>query len=251
MSNVEELTKIAKQVRLDTFNLALENKQKHIAPSLSTMEILVALYEGILKEKDKFILSKGHGCLGWYLVLKRNGFSPEIRCHPDMDPKNGIICTTGSLGHGLPLSVGMAFARKLKKQEGRIFVLMGDGECEEGTIWESLNLAKKYGLDNLTIIVDNNKLQALAKIEDVIGKDDLKEKFEVFGCNTLSVNGHDFKQLLESLDEKSIKKGMPTAIIANTIKGKGISFMEGSPDWHAKLPKTDDLVKQAYKDLEK
>jgi len=247
----EKLAKIAKQVRLETFKLAMEHKEKHIAPSLSSVDILVALYEGIIKEEDKFVLSKGHGCLSWYIVLRRKGFCPEIKGHPDRDPKNGIFCTTGSLGHGLPMAVGMAFARKYKKRGGRIFVLMGDGECQEGSVWESLNLARRYCLDNLTIIVDHNKQQALAMICDVMGQDNLKEKFKVFGCNVLDIDGHDMKQLLESLAEKNITKGKPTVIIANTIKGKGVSFMEGQPEWHAKIPKTDDLIKKAYEDLER
>src|SRR4030042_2211525 len=251
MSDFEELKGIAKKIRLDTFTIAIENKEPHIAPSLSPIDILVVLYERVMKRKDKFILSKGHGCLGWYLILRRKGFSPAIRTHPDIKPDCGIECTTGSLGHGLPIAVGMAFARKLKNKTGRIFVLISDGECQEGTTWESLNLARRYGLDNLTIIVDHNKLQALSSIKDVLGKENLKEKFEVFGCNTLDINGHNLKEIFESLDKKNIKKGKTTAIIANTIKGKGISFMEGNPAWHSKLPKTDDLIRQAYKDLEK
>ncbi|MBW1973189.1 MAG: transketolase [Deltaproteobacteria bacterium] len=245
----EELARIAQQVRLDTFKLAMEHKEKHIAPSLSSVEILVVLYEEIMKSEDKFILSKGHGCLSWYVVLRRKGFNPKIRAHPDIDPKNGIFCTTGSLGHGLPICVGMAFARKLKKQNGRIFVLIGDGECQEGTTWESLNIAKRYCLDNLTIIVDYNKQQAIAKTCDVVGEDNLKEKFKAFGCHTLEVDGHNIIQLLESLDEKRIIKTKPTTIIAHTIKGKGISFMEGQPEWHAKIPKTNNLIEQAYKEL--
>lgn len=248
MNTIEELKKIAKKVRLDTFNLAIEHKEPHIAPSFSPIDILVALYEKIMKKEDKFVLSKGHGCLGWYIALRRKGWSPPIKGHPDIDMPCGIGCTTGSLGHGLPMVVGMAFARKFKKQKGRIFIILGDGECEEGTIWESLNIARRYGLDNLTIIVDYNKLQAISSLKEVLGEPDLKNKFEAFGCNTLDIDGHDFKQLLEALDEKSIKKGKPTAVIANTIKGKGISFMENKPVWHCKLPE-GDLLKQAYKEL--
>lgn len=246
---IDKLKKIAKQVRLETFKLAMEHKEKHIAPSLSPVDIFVALYEVILKKEDKFILSKGHGCLSWYVVLKRKGFHPEIKSHPDIDPEKGISCTTGSLGHGLPMAVGMAFARKFKKQGGRIFVLLGDGECQEGSIWEALNIARKHCLNNLTIIVDHNKQQALARTCDVVGEDDLKEKFKAFGCHTLEIDGHDMKQLIESLDKKNIIKGKPTAIIAHTIKGKGISFMEGQPEWHAKIPKTKELIRRAYEDL--
>jgi transketolase len=248
MTEIEQLQKRAKEIRLKALKMAVEKKVSHIAPSFSPVDVLVALYDKVMKPGDKFILSKGHGCLAWYVLLDEKGLCPSVKCHPDKDPERGIECTTGSLGHGLPIAVGMAFARKYKKQAGRIFVLMGDGECQEGTTWESLNIAKNAKLDNLTIIVDHNKLQALSRIDEVLQDENLAEKFKVFGCNTFAIDGHDFGQLLKTLDANSIKKGMPTAIIANTIKGKGLSFMEGKPEWHSRMPDEKQL-EQAYKEL--
>jgi transketolase len=246
----DELKKIAKELRLGAFKLAMEFGEGHIAPSLSPVEIIVVLYERVMKpaNKDKFILSKGHGCLGWYCMLKRKGYSPHATPHPDIEVCQGIECTTGSLGHGLPIGVGMALARKIKKEKGRIFVLIGDGECQEGSIWESLNLARRYNLDNLTIIVDHNKLQALSSVKEILDEQNLKAKFEAFGCNTSEIDGHDSSQVLDALDEKHNKKEVPRAIIAHTIKGKGLSFMENVAKWHTGIP-AGELVDQAYKEL--
>ena len=238
----------AKKLRKDILEIALECKDGHIAPAFSVVEILVALYNEILKKDDKIILSKGHGCLSLYASLKDKGFNPKISGHPDVDVKQGIFCTTGSLGHGLPIGVGMAFARKFKKEKGHIFVIIGDGECQEGTIWESLNLAQRYKLDNLTIIVDYNKLQALTTIKEVMNETNLKAKFEAFGCSVIEINGHNFNELLDSLSTMKIKKAIPRVIIADTIKGKGLSFMENKPEWHSRIPE-GKLLERAYEEL--
>src|SRR4030043_108649 len=245
-----ELKKIARELRQGGFKIAIEFGEGHIAPSFSPIEVIVTLYERVIKpeNKDKFILSKGHGCLGWYCMLRRKGYSPNVSPHPDIEACQGIECTTGSLGHGLPIGGGMAFARKLKKEKGRIFVLIGDGECQEGTIWESLNLARRHKLDNLTIIVDHNKLQALSSVKEIQDEQNLKPKFEAFGCNTAEIDGHDFSQIIDALDEKHIKKEMPRAIITHTIKGKGLSLMENTPKWHTGIPIGEEL-EQAYKEL--
>ena len=238
----------AKKIRKDVLELALKYKDGHIAPAFSVIEILVALHNEILKKDDKIILSKGHGCLSLYASLIDKGFNPKITGHPDVDVKQGIFCTTGSLGHGLPIGVGMAFARKFKKEKGHIFVIIGDGECQEGTIWESLNLAQKYKLDNLTVIVDYNKLQALTTIKEVMNETNLKDKFKAFGCQVIEIDGHNFNELLDNLSTMKIEKDIPRVIIADTIKGKGLSFMENKPEWHSRIPE-GKLLEQAYEEL--
>ena len=248
MRDIKLLEQTAKQVRSKVLDLSIEYKDGHIASSFSQVEILVALYDGIMGKNDRFILSKGHGCLSFYEMLRRKGFNPKISGHPDIEPDQGIVCTTGSLGHGLPIGVGMAFAKKVQGKPGHVYSLVGDGECQEGTTWESLNLARKFKLDNLTVIVDHNKLQALAKIEDIMDETNLRAKFESFGCNVLEVAGHDFTALLENLGADMIKKDIPRTVIAYTIKGKGLSFMENNPIWHSRMIDSE-LLEQAYKEL--
>ena len=242
------LEKKAKQIRRDILDLAVKHKDGHISPAFSTIEVLVALYYCIMKKEDKFILSKGHACLSLYAILMDNGFKPKISGHPDIEEDQGVCCTTGSLGHGLPIGLGMAFARKIQGKNGRIFVLVGDGECQEGTIWESLNLTRRFKLDNLTVIVDHNKFQALTSIMEIMDETNLKKKFESFGANVFEVDGHNFGQLFDVLSDKKIKKGSTTVIIANTVKGKGVSFMEDKPAWHSRIPE-GKLLEQAYLEL--
>lgn len=237
----------ARMIRRETLALAMSTKHAHIAPAFSIVEILVALYEEVLKNDDKFILSKGHGCLSLYIILRQHGLNPTISGHPDLESAQGIECTTGSLGHGLPIGTGMALARKLKNKEGNIYVLMSDGECQEGTTWESMLIASHHKLDNLTIIVDYNKMQSLGKIEDILSLDSLKEKFEAFGCNVIEIDGHCIPEIVSALTERPC--GKPRVIITHTTKGKGVSFMENKPEWHNRLPNPEEL-KVAYKDLE-
>lgn len=233
-------------LRRKILDLAIEKKECHFGGSFSEVEILIALYDKILKSEDKFILSKGHACFPLYILLKEKGYNPKLSGHPDIDSKNGINCTTGSLGHGLPIAVGMAIARKIKKQSGDIYILLGDGECQEGTIWESSLIASKYKLDNLIVVVDKNGLQALDKTDKIIPLRDLAEKFRAFGYDVSEINGHSFPELLEALPKRSI--GKPRMIIANTMKGKGVSYMENCPRWHAAFP-TQDELKQALEEL--
>ena len=243
----KDLKELAKKIRCDVLDMAIEHKDGHIAPSYSTVELLVALFHNILTKHDKFILSKGHGCLSYYAVLRSKGFNPTIRGHPDIEENEGVPCTTGSLGHGLPIGLGMAFARKFLKKKGHFYVITGDGECQEGTIWESLNLAKKFKLDNLTVIVDNNKLQALTTIKEIMDETNLPEKFRSFGFDVREIDGHSFDEILGCLKKKG-KKGIPLAIIAHTIKGKSLSFMEQVACWHSKIPEKD-LLKKAREEL--
>jgi len=245
---MENLEQKAKDLRRKILKLSLEKGEAHLGGSFSAIEILISLYDkkyGILNSEDKFILSKGHSCFPLYLLLRERGYNPKITTHPDIDIKNGICCTTGSLGHGLPIGAGMAFAKKFKKEPGKIYVLMGDGECQEGTLYETMPLASKYELNNLTIIIDNNRLQALCKEEDV-SPINFKGLFEVLGGKVYEINGHSFPEIFSALKADNYKK--PKVIIANTVKGKGISYMENNPKWHTRLPNKEEL-KQAYEEL--
>jgi len=242
MKNLEEK---AKELRKKTLDISLETGVGHIGGCFSEIEILISLYDLILKKEDKFILSKGHACQSLYVLLKEKGYNPKLSGHPDIDPKNGIYCTTGSLGHGLPIGAGMALARKIKKQKGNIYVLMGDGECQEGTTWETLPIATKYKLDNLTVIIDRNRLQALESIDNVSPMN-LKKIFLAFDCYVNEVNGHCFQELIGALEKKVYNKSK--IIIANTIKGKGVSYMENDPKWHGRRP-TPERLKEAYEEL--
>jgi len=243
----QALERRAKHIRRKTLDLCLESKEGHIGGCFSETEILISLYDLVLKPEDKFILSKGHACQTWYVLLREKDYNPKLAAHPDKDLENGICCTTGSLGHGLPIGTGMALARKIKEQKGKIYVLMGDGECQEGTTWETIPITTKYKLDNLTVIIDNNKLQALEEIEKVSPMN-LKNIFQSFECYVREINGHDYEEIINALEEKVYDK--PKIIIANTIKGKGISFMENNPMWHGRRP-TPERLKPAYDELNK
>lgn len=236
-------------IRKEMLDIALEAKDYHLAPSLSCIDILTAIYDKVMTENDKFILSKGHACIALYAILRRKGFKPDVyKGHPDIDVENGIECTTGSLGHGLPVAVGMALAKKLKKEEGRIFVLMSDGECQEGTTWESLMIASHHKLDNLIVIIDYNKIQSLDYIANVLDISPLVDKIKSFGCQYHITDGHSVYAIQSRIQSQYIKAYKPIVIIANTTKGKGISFMENKPEWHARLP-NDEELKQAVKEL--
>jgi transketolase len=231
----------AKEMRKQLLDLCIRIGETHIGGCLSEIEILISLYCHVTKNEDKFILSKGHACHPMYLLLKEKGYNPKITPHPDLDEKNNVFCTTGSLGHGFPIGVGMAMARKKLGKPGRIFVLMGDGECEEGTTWESALIANHNELDNLTVIVDRNGLQALDSTEKVISLGNLLEKFSAFGWSAIEVDGHSFEELIKGFEK--IEKNKPRVIIANTIKGKGISYMEKDPKWHTRIPDNEEFKK--------
>ena len=213
------------------------------------IEIIIALFSKILKKKDKFILSKAHASFPLCILLTERGLKPKITTHLEIDEKNGIHCTTGSLGHGLPIAAGMAFANKILKKKEKIYVLISDGECQEGTTWETLLVASKHKLDNLIILVDYNKIQALSKLDDAIPLHNLVNKIKSFNINCINVNnGHNFISILNSLNQKN-KKKLPTAIIFNTIKGKGVKEFENDPVWHARKlnPKEINIAKKRLK----
>ena len=241
---------IAKQIRIKILQLSNTAKSSHIGSSLSIVEILVVLYKFFIKKKNIFILSKGHACLAYYCVLQKFGyFSNKIlKSYGKNDTilsahvshkVPGVNFSTGSLGHGLPYATGRALSEKINKTNSKFFVLISDGELNEGTTWESLLFAAHHKLDNLIIIIDYNKIQSLDFIKNVLKLEPLNKKFKSFGCNVKNIDGHSFNQIYESFLVKKNKK--PTVIIANTIKGKGVSFMENSILWHYKFPNEKEL----------
>ncbi len=274
--NVQSLREHARQIRNKILDMGIEAKGGHLAPGLSCTDILVALYDNVLnfdsknpewENRDRFILSKGHGCMPLYALLAEKGFFAEellytfckpgsiLGCHADRNLIPGVEVTSGSLGLGFPVAVGMAFAARYDKKNHKIYALLGDGECQEGTIWESLMYAGSNGLDNLTIIIDNNGYGATAKLKDTADVEPLADKLKAFNFSVKEINGHDFNEILPALEFLPYKKGKPSAIIAHTTKGKGISFMEedyanGNPRWHYRIPNGEE-IKIARKDLEK
>jgi|TARA_Y100000031_G_scaffold141125_1_gene169366 transketolase len=239
--NYNKLINKARKLRKDTFLAFIKKGEAHLGGSFSMIETLLTLYEVIMKKNDKFILSKAHASFPLCLLLKEKGLKPQLGTHLEIDPKNGIHCTTGSLGHGLPIATGMAFARKQQKNPGKIYVMISDGECQEGTTWESLLIGSKHKLDNLVVLVDYNKIQALSRLNDALPLRDLSAKFKAFNWVCIKVKeGHSFKSLISSLKKKN-ERGKPLAIIINTIKGKGIKEFEDDPIWHARKLKGRDL----------
>ena len=235
-SNLEKINN--NKLILKILTLANEGQEGHVPSSLSILDILDTLYEKfIIKNKsNKFILSKGHGCLSLYAVLEKYkivkklnnfcSFKSDYGGHPDKNKIKGVESSTGSLGHGFPFACGIAMAKKIKKEKGKVFTIIGDGECNEGTIWETLLLASHHNLNNLICIVDKNK-----STDRALKIDNLKKKFLSFNWDCLEINGHNKKLLVRSIHKQ---KNKPLAIIAKTIKGKGVPFMENNPEWHHK-----------------
>jgi transketolase len=240
---MNDLIKKAKNLRIKTLEAFIKKGEAHLGGSFSIIEILIFLYEKILKKKDKFILSKSHASYPLCILLNEKGFKTKMSTHLEIDEKNGIYCTTGSLGHGLPIATGMAFSRKLQKKKGKIFVMLSDGECQEGTTWESFLISSKHKLDNLIVIIDYNKIQALDTLENALPLHDLKKKLLSFNINVINIiNGHSFNEFVKKFAKIKNFKG-PIAIILNTIKGKGIKEFENDPVWHArKLSKNEIAI---------
>jgi len=220
----------SKQVRRDAIAISKANGGYHYGGSFSCAEILINLFDTIMKPEDRFVLSKGHGCWCYYVLLREHGFNPTLEGHPHYEPHEGIFCTAGSMGHGFPSSVGMALARKLKSDSSKVFVLMGDGECQEGTTWESILLASRLQLNNLVVIVDNNGIQGSGFVNDILPViKSVSAVATAAGWEVLEIDGHSTELCGISFNSK----GTPTLVIANTIKGKGVSFMENQPKWHS------------------
>ena len=215
----------SKQVRRDAIKLSKANGGYHWGGSFSCTEILISLYDEVLTDDYVFILSKGHGCWCYYVLLREKGFNPTLEGHPSYDPVNGIHATTGSLGHGFPFGIGIALAKKLKGEKGKVYVLMGDGECQEGTTWESLLLAVKLKLTNLVVIVDWNRIQGSGFVDDINSITGLIKIAETIGWEVDGIDGHDLKQIYNSLFAEILnqcKAEQSLIIFTNTIKGKGI-----------------------------
>ena len=247
---------LSRHIRKQILKISNSAKSSHVGSSLSIVDILVVLYKRFLK-KNIFILSKGHACLAYYClleqfnyitnkVLKSYGKNNTILLSHVSHKVPGVEFSTGSLGHGLPFAVGRALAEKINKKNRKIYVLMSDGELNEGTTWESLLFATFHKLDNLTIIIDYNKIQSLDFTKNVLQLEPLNKKFISFGCTVRIINGHNYFQIHKSLSFKS--KNRPYVIIANTIKGKGVKFMENSILWHYKSPSNQELA-DAIKEL--
>ena len=237
----DNLISKAQKLRQKTFDAFVEHGEAHLGGSFSIIEMLLGLYESVLQEEDKFILSKAHASFPLCLLLREKGLHPELRTHLELDPANGIHCTTGSLGHGLPIATGMAMARKRLGRPGRIFVMISDGECQEGTTWESLLISAKHKLDNLIVLVDYNKIQALTTVSEALPLERLAAKFKAFNWECEEVlDGHSFDQLLPAL-KKTNTLSKPRVLIVHTIKGKGIKAFENDPIWHARKIKGEDL----------
>lgn len=252
-----------KRLRKKMFLTAYPQKTAHLASAFSITEIMYVLYvKGILKcrpedpnwiDRDRFILSKGHASLAVYVMLNEIGVLSDVKlssfCHPgnsiggEVNPNDcpGIEAATGSLGHGLGVGVGMALAIKLNHSPAKVYVLVGNGELEEGVNWESVMAAKKYGLDNLVVILDDNKIQKMGYTSDIMKIDSWSEQWKSFGWNVDVIeNGHDVDEIASVLSRKN-QVGMPKVVIANTIKGKGVSIVENNPDWHFKMPYRREL----------
>jgi transketolase len=241
---------IAKQIRIRILQISNRAKSSHVGSCLSIVDILVVLYKNFINKKNIFVLSKGHACLAYYCVLQKFGhFSNKtlntygknntVLLSHVSHKVPGVEFSTGSLGHGLPYATGRALAEKINITNNKIFVLISDGELNEGTTWESLLFASFHKLDNLIIIIDYNKIQSLDFTKNILKLEPLRKKFQSFGCNVKNINGHNFIQIYKSFFVRKNKK--PTVIIANTIKGKGVSFMENSISWHYKYPSAQEL----------
>jgi len=237
----DNLIRKAHELRQDTFHAFVEHGEAHLGGSFSMIEMLLALYERIMQEEDKFILSKAHASFPLCLLLREKGFRPKLSTHLELDSANGIHCTTGSLGHGLPIGTGMAMARKRLGLPGKIYVMISDGECQEGTTWESLLIGAKHELDNLIVLVDYNKVQALTTLNEGLPLENLAAKFRAFNWEVEEVmDGHSFDQLVPALKMAS-SLSKPQVLIVHTIKGRGIRAFENDPIWHARKIKGEDL----------
>ena len=266
----KNLKRLAYDLREDTVDLICAGKAGHIGGDMSVMEILTELYFRQMNispenaddpNRDKFVMSKGHSVEAYYAVLAKKGFfdreelvstfskfGSKFIGHPN-NKIPGIEMNSGSLGHGLPVCVGMALAGKMNGQSYRVYTVMGDGELAEGSVWEGTMAASHYKLDNLCAVVDRNRLQISGNTEDVMAHDDLHERFSSFGWHVIDVkDGNDIDQLHEAFEEAKTVKGKPTVLIANTVKGKGSSVMENKANWHHKVPSEEELA-QIRKDL--
>lgn len=268
-TDIEELKEYARRIRVNSIKMVYEAGSGHPGGSLSIADILAVLYFRVLKidplkpedpERDRFILSKGHASPGLYATLAMRGFFPETlltgfrklssklegHVHKGVP---GVESSTGSLGQGLGVGIGMALGARVDSLDYRVYVALGDGEMEEGSVWESLMAGNKFRLSNLTAILDRNGVQLDGRTEDIMPMGDLAEKVRSFGWNVLEIDGHDFNQIYDAIEKAKLEKEHPTFIIANTVKGKGVSYMEGNPKYHGKPPENEEEYNQALQEL--
>lgn len=256
--DMDEIRELKKKIFLTAYKAG----SAHLASAFSVIDVLYVLYcEQILRydiknpwaeSRDRLIMSKGHASLALYTILNKVGFISDEEleqfCQPGShlggEPKlgaaPGIEASTGSLGHGLPFAIGVALACKMNHLDNKIYVILGDGECQEGTVWEAAMAAIKFKLDNLVVIIDDNRLQAMDTVEEIMGITSWKDKWEAFGFDVEEIDGHDLKEIRESLQKKN-KKDQPRLIISHTVKGHGVSFMEGVPIWHYRMPNEQEI----------
>lgn len=269
VTEITELQKIAKEIRRDIIDQVYRARSGHPGGALSIVDILTVLYFNQMnvdaqkpndENRDRLVLSKGHATAALYAVLTEKGYFPKedlqgfrnidgyLQGHPDMKHIPGVDMSTGSLGQGLSAANGMAMMSKLDNKGIRVYCIVGDGEIEEGQIWEAAMTSSHYKLDNLCVIVDHNHLQIDGTIDEVMNSNPIDEEFKSFGFNVIQVDGHDVAHLIHAIESARECKGKPTAIIANTIKGKGVSFMENKAEWHGKAP-SEEEYKQAMEEL--
>ena len=264
-ADIGSLKELSKELRVQIIETLVEAGSGHPGGSLSEIDMLVCLYfGGILDyraddpewtDRDRFILSKGHCTPGYYAVLARAGYFPEawqqtfrklgspLQGHPDRTRVPGVEVSTGSLGQGLSVALGMALGARLDGKSWNAYCMLGDGESQEGQVWEAIMSAGNFRVDNLIAIVDNNQVQQTGLVKEIQDLDPLADKFRAFKWNAIEINGHDHQQCLDALQQAKDHKGQPTAIISHTIKGKGVSFMELDYNWHGKAPNAEQAAR--------
>ncbi len=268
-TKLEELASRALSMRRMIIEMLAASKSGHPGGSLSAVEIVATLYFAAMQvdpanphqpDRDRFVLSKGHAAPVLYSALAEKGFFPReelltlrktgshLQGHPDMKKTPGVDMSTGSLGQGISAAVGMALAGKLDKKDYRVYALLGDGECEEGMVWEAAMAASHYKLDNLTTFLDYNGLQIDGPVQEVMNPTPLDQKFQAFGWEVIQIDGHNFQEIWDALEKARGTKGKPTMIIARTVKGKGVSFMENQAGWHGNAPNAEQAA-QALAEL--
>ena len=267
--SVKELERMAAVIRCDIIDMICTAAAGHPGGSLSAADVVTALYFRVMRidpenpdwpDRDRFILSKGHACPVWYAALAERGYFDKshlktlrqmgsiLQGHPDMRKTPGIDMTTGSLGHGLSAGLGMALSGKLRQKDYHVFVIIGDGESQEGSIWEASMAAPNFKLDNLTAILDYNHLQNDYSVDDIMPIHPAVDKWQAFGWHVIDIDGHDMAQVVQALEEAKSHQGVPTMIVANTVKGKGVSYMENVCEWHGRAPCQEE-ADQALEEL--
>lgn len=261
--SVEALQAMAATIRCDIIEMIATAEAGHPGGSLSAADIVTALYFRVMRidpdrpdwpDRDRFILSKGHACPVWYACLAERGYFDKVHLdtlrrlnsllqgHPDMRKTPGIDMTAGSLGHGLSAGLGMALSAKLRKKDYHVWIVLGDGETQEGSVWEAAMAAPNWRLDNLTAIVDRNRLQNDTCVEDIMPIEPLVDKWRAFGWHVVEIDGHDMAEIVDALEGAKTVKERPTAIIAHTVKGKGVSYMEDRAEWHGRAPCAEEAA---------